>query len=276
MPQREDLELGKFEESVGIPKSTTRVKIVAPLESNGAVPVNIQDQHTRALDVFFSQVVGTPTTLTTDTIEDSYTISVTTGHGILVGDQLVIYDVAADRLFVGGVLASSTNVITLDTPINFTYHSSHSVVVRSTKELNVDGSTTRQVFQVAPPIQSDIDITRIMFQMTTTDFPEMNKFGDLTALTRGLVLRVVNGIKVNYFNVKSNGELVNLMYDVNFYEAAKHGVNGLGGRMTYAGAGKHGVTIRLKQGDALQVIIQDDLSSLVSFKMIAAGHIVED
>jgi len=247
------------------------------VETNGGMAVNVQDQHTRAFDVFFSQTVGTPTTLSIDAVINAWTVTLTAGHGAIAGEQLVIYDVAADRLYVGGILVVATNVITLDTPISYDYLAVSSVVVRATRDLNVNGASTRQTFAVAPPITSPIDITRIMFQMTTTDFPEMNMFGDIAGgLTRGLVLRVVNGINVNYFNVKTNGELVNLMYDVSFYEAAKHGVNGLGGRLTYGGTSKHGVTIRLGTGDSLEIIIQDDLTSIPQFHMIASGHVVGD
>jgi len=241
------------------------------------IDVNIQDQHSRAFDTFFSQVIGSPILLTADATIDSWTISLATGHGVLVGEQVVVYDYVDDRLYVGNALASATNIVTLDTPINYDYHAVHSVSVRSTKEMNVNGAITRQTFSVAPPIQSSVDITRIMFQMTTTAFPEMDMFGDIASgITRGIVLRAVNGINVNYFNIKSNGEMVNLMHDVDFYEAAKHGTNGLGGRLTYGGQSKHGVTIRLGAGDSLELIIQDDLTSILSFRMIATGHVVED
>jgi len=241
------------------------------------VDVNIQDQTTRVFDTFFSKVIGSPILLTASAVLDSWTVSLTTGHGVLVGEQVVIYDYTDDRLYVGSALASATNIVTLDTPINYDYHSSHSIAIRSTKEMNVNGSSTRQVFSIAPPIQSSVDITRVMFQMTTTAFPEMDMFGDIAGgLARGIVMRSVNGINVNYFNIKTNGEMVNLMYDVNFYEAAKHGTNGLGGRMTYGGKSKHGSVIRLGTGDSLELIIQDNLTSILSFRMIATGHVVED
>jgi len=243
----------------------------------GGLDVNIQDQHSRSFDVFFSQVVGELTALEVSAVINEWDITLETGHGVAIGEQLVIYDFAADRLYVGGILNVVTDVITLDTPLNFSYPAATSVVACTTRELNVNGAIERQTFAVAPPLQSAIDITRIMFQMTTVEFPELDMFGDIEdGLLRGIVLRVVNGINVNYFNVKTNGELVNLMFDVDFYEAAKHGVNGLGGRLTYAGPSKHGVTIRLGTDDSLEIIIQDDLRSITKFRMIASGHVVED
>lgn len=253
------------------------VNITSPVESNGGIPVNIQDQHSLTSDLYFSQVVGVTSSLTLQAIEHSYNITVTPGHGIITGDQLVMFDIIGDRLYIGNVLNVLTNTILLDTPVNYNYSTNFSSVVRSTKDMNVDGSTNRQTFQISPPIGVEIDITRVMFQIITDDFPELDMFGDISGgLVRGVVLRAVNGQTVNYFNVKTNGELVNLMYDVSFYEAAKHGVNGLGGRLTYGGQSKHGVTIRLGQGDTLEAIVQDDLTSLNLFRMIGTFHIVTD
>lgn len=255
------------------------VKIVNPLESNGAIPVNVQDQNSRTFDVYFGQTIGTPTTLTTDAVIDSYSISVTTGHGILVGDKIAMFDAVGQRVYIGEALTSATNLITLDTPLNYSYASASTVVARRTIELNVNGSSIRQIFTIANPINVEVDITRILFQIITDTAPEMTDFGDITnGLTGGIVLRVKNGRNINYWNLKTNGELINLMYDVTVYDALVPGLGsyGLGARLTYAGQDKHGVTIRLAIDDTLQLIVQDDLTSLLSFRMIATGHEVVD
>lgn len=240
------------------------------------VDVNIQDQHTRTGDVFFSQVIGSLVTLAADTVADTYDLEMNPGHGILVGEQLVLFDTESGRLYIGEALTVVSNDITVDTPINFAYPAATSALTRSAKELNIDGSTTRQTYSISNPLDLEIDITRVMLQMQTTNFPELDMFGDIVGgLTRGLVLRVTNGINVNYFNVKQNGDFALMMFDIKEYEAAKHGINGLGGRLTYAGQSKHGVVIRLAQGDSLDIIIQDDLTSLVKFRMLAAFHVVD-
>ena len=63
--------------------------IISPLESNGAIPINIQDQHTNAFDLFFSQDVGAATTLTTDAVEDAFSISVTNEGDTRINNILV-------------------------------------------------------------------------------------------------------------------------------------------------------------------------------------------
>jgi len=250
------------------------VPISSPLDASGNIEASIQDQHTRTGDAFFSQRIGEIATLSTNAVIDEYAIVATVGHSISNGEQLVLYDIASGRLYVGNVLDVVTNDVTLDTPLNYSFPSASTAVARRIKEMNVDGSTNRQTFVVTPPVDVEIDITRIMFQIICDDPPAMDDFGDIeNGLTRGVVLRAVNGTTVNYFNVKTNGELVNLMYDVSFYDqTGPQGVNGIGGRLTYGGSSKHGVVIRLGQGDSLEAIIQDDLTDFTLFRMMATFH----
>jgi hypothetical protein len=53
------------------------------------------------------------------------------------------------------------------------------------------------------------------------------------------------------------------------------GTDGIIGSLTFAGQNKIGVATRLEQGQSLEVLIQDNLSSLPSFKMVAEGHEVD-
>jgi len=254
-----------------------KVKIVAPLESNGAVPINIQDQHSPALDLYFSQFISDLTLQENVTVGD-YDINLTTGHGVVAGNQIEFIDNVNGRGFLVEAVTSGVNIVTVDRPIpnNVSYLNGEGS--SSTRELNVDGSGTPQIFTISPPLDVEIDITRVMFQMITDSAPSFDTFGDLTGLTNGIILRIVNGRINNLWNVKTNGEMVNLMYDVSFYSATNpgQGVYGLGGRLTYGGQNKHGVTLRIAQGESIQVIVQDDLTDLVSFEMIGAGHVVTD
>jgi hypothetical protein len=252
---------------------------IAQVESNGALAVNIQDQHTRAFDLFFSQDVGSPTTLTTDAVEDEYSISVTTGHGLVAGNELVLVDPAAQRGDTLQVVSvAGDNTVELDRPLSYSFASATSVVQQRTSQMAVDGSVTRQTFKVGGALSAELDITRFLLQMTTTDTPAFDEFGDQDATGfRGCVMRHVNGTTATLWNVKSNAEMANLMYDFTPYESAlPFANNGIAGRMTYAGPSKHGVTIRLGAGETLEFIIQDNLVGINSFKIIACGHIVTD
>ena len=193
-----------------------------------------------------------------------------------MGEQVVIFDSVSTRVFVGQALTAGVNLVGFDMPLNFSYPSSTTAAITTSIDLNVNGSATRRTFSVGPPVDQQVDITRILLQMITNNATDLDAFGDIGGgLARGLGVRVVNGENINLFNAKTNGELKNLMFDLEPIETSKFGVFGVAGRLTYGGQSKHGVTLRLSEGETLEAIIQDDLTSLVSFRMIAAGHIVE-
>lgn len=246
--------------------------------TDNALNVRAISRHTSVGDAYFSQPIGVPYALAVDAVINEYEIALITGHGVQVGEQLIIWDEPSDRLYTGNVLAVVTNDITLDTPLDFSYPSATAVGVRTTTEMNVDGSVTRQTFSIGPPTATALNITRVMFKMITTDPTELDMFGDIAGgLARGLIFRVVNGTNTNYFNVKTNGDLVNIMYDVTPYEAAKvFGSNGLGGRLTYGSEGKHGCVIRLEQDDTLEMIVSDDLGDLLSLQVMASWNVAEE
>ena len=253
------------------------VKIIEPIESNGGIPVNIQDQTTRPLDLFFLQALTGPTTLATNASFNDTTITVNSSTGCSVGDYLAIF---SDTFYFGEIISISVNDIELDTPLDEEFVATSNVIC-ATREMNVNGATTTQIFQVRGPGTAQnfsIDITRIILEMTCTDPPEWTDFCDIAGgLDYGIVLRKQDGDSWNIWNVKSNAEFANLMFDLNVLEQTRpFQVNGLVGRYTFAGQDKHGVAVRLEPGDYLELWIQDDLSSLLSFRIIAEGHVVSD
>jgi hypothetical protein len=248
--------------------------------TRGNLNVLAGDQITPPIELYFIKSVDTPTTLASAATEDSYTIEVASASTLDVADYCGIFATGGTRFYFGTILDITGTTITFDTPIDFAYPSG-SPVQPLTRELAVDGSGTRQIYQIGPGAQSalNIDVTRILFKIITSTVPEFGDFGDIASgITKGVVLRLNNGVMSNIFNVKLNSEFVNLMYDVSFYDARNpnQNVSGLGGRLTFAGPSKHGVALRLTPGDTLELIVQDNLSSLVSFQMIAEGHVIED
>lgn len=247
----------------------------ANVGANGGLDVNVQDQTTPAFDVFFTKELSR-TVLTANTAVNDYNVILPTGHGFATGDRITLFDTTNSKIFLAEVIIAGVNNVEVDTPIDYTFTVANTIVVRGSHELNVDGSATRQIFTVQPYLGVSVDVTRIILKIICENPPQFDLFGDLSQLLRGVVIRKANGNYVNYFNVKTNGELANLMYDVTFYDQSKpQGINGIVGRLTYGGQSKHGVTIRLTPDERLELIVQDDLSGLVSFKVIASGHIVE-
>jgi len=252
----------------------------AQVESNGGLAVNIQDQTSRALDLYFIQALGAPTQLASNTVEDAYTIAVSNTANFVDGTYVGIFCPTSDCFFFAEQLgAPAGSVITLDTPVDRVF-TVGDTVLPSTRQLNVDGSVTAEVFQIGPfgaTTDLEIDITRIMGQMTDQTSMDDSKFGGITGgLTRGLVLRLNNGQMLTQWNIKSNGDFGLLAYDIDYSEKAPAGFYGFRFRNTYGGQSKHGVVLRIEPGETLEILVQDDLTGLDTFQVMAQGHEVTD
>ena len=54
---------------------------------------------------------------------------------------------------------------------------------------------------------------------------------------------------------------------------AQSGTYGVKGRLTFGGQNKLGVVIQLGIDEDLEMIVQDDLTGLVDFRVVAEGHV---
>lgn len=252
------------------------VKIVSPLEKNGAMPVNIQDQVTPSFMVYMNQNICA-TTLSSPFGIDDNDIIVTDATGISIGNYVGVFNIANSRFYVGNVLNIVGNVITMDTPSDFDFLVGD-IFQCGTKEMSIDGSITPQIFRLRadPNLNITIDVTRIIIHILDNSAMDDGKFGGIDALTRGIVLRRKDGTYQNIFNVKTNGEIGELAFDKTYDDKAPSGIYGFSARLTFAGQSKMGVAIRLAPDEDLQLIIQDDLTSLSSFRIMVEGHIVTD
>jgi hypothetical protein len=248
---------------------------LACVDEHGNLMVNVQDQTTRVLDLYFGQLQDL-TTLSVQADIDDLTLTLTDTTGFVDGKTIGIFSIDDPDIFFLGVQIGAPvgNVITIDRPIDRTL-TVNSPVVAVDINMAIDGSVTTQIFQigpVGPGSEQILDITRILGIITDGVTMDDGKFGGIDALTNGVVLRLSNGVKQNIWNVKTNGDLALLAFDAQYTDKAPAGENGFRFRNTYAGQDKHGVALRLDPGDTLEVLIQDDLTDLTSFNMIAQGH----
>ena len=255
------------------------VKITSPLESNGAIPVNIQDQTSTAIDTYFLQQTGS-FTLAADTSKSSttslvYTFTATTGHGLTTGNEILLLDVIGDVSFYSLVKNVVGDTITIDRPIDHVFPSATTLCRITTSQMAVDGGVTPQIF-TARAGTNPVDFVRFLITMLDDSSMDDGKFGGIAALTNGLVFRIVNGTQKTIFNFKSNQEIRQFCYDVAYADKAPAGQFGLSSRITFGGQGKHGVVLRVSGSDALQWIVQDDLTDLLSLRISAEGHEVTD
>jgi hypothetical protein len=249
------------------------------VEPDGSINVNVQDQTSPPLDLYFQQAIGAPTQLTNSVAIDDNTMTVDSVANISVGNYVGVFCRICGRFYFGTVLAVNGLVVTLDTPFDYAFMAGENVI-STTIDLAVDGTLADpSIFIIAGPrgeTEFSIDITRINISIVSSDPPDDGKFGGIDALTNGIVLRRKDGDIRNIWNCKDNATLGILSGIDTVYSqrTVPQGSYGTKSRISYAGQEKHGVAIRLYPGDFLQLLVQDPLSALTSFKIMAQGHIV--
>ena len=247
--------------------------------SSYTLDVAIQDQTTKPIIQNFYQRIA-ETTLATATVIDGKTIAVADATNIVANQYGILFSSVINKVMFFNILSIDGTIITIDTLIDAVYPIGSHISVGN-KQIIGDGSVTPIIYSVRSTAQQtnlSFDVTRIMFTAKTTSTCDLSTFGDIeSGLTNGLILRKVDGETSNIFNVKTNGNFMNIMYDFDILTATNpaQGQNGFKGRMTFAGQEKMGVAIRLAPGEDLQLIVQDDLSDLLGFIVLAEGHIVE-
>jgi hypothetical protein len=206
-------------------------------------------------------------------VVDSSTLTLTPAHGAVAGSLIVLRE--ATHHYIGFVLSEALNVATMDTPLDHAYTTSADVSIGSAN-LNVDGATAVKYAHVTPPIGEKWDVTRVHIRMTDASEMDSAKFGGISALTKGMVLRKKGAVYKNIANVKTNGDLSMMSSDYEYDPKAPASVYGFMSKHVFGGQDHVGVVIRLDGGssDELEIIIQDDLDDLTSLSAFAIGHVV--
>ena len=246
-----------------------------PLESNGAIPVNIQDQHTDIVDLYMHEHIGSAITLSSNTAIDDTVVNVVAGHGASAGNLICLKE--SQRFYQGIILSTTATTLTLDTPLDYAFSAGANCSPTS-RELAVDGGPVTKVFHIRPPVGVQWDVVRIMFFLEGTSTMDSALFGDISAITNGIVLRKKDDTYHNIFNIKSNGDFASRAYDIAYDDKAPAGKTAVRIRRTFGGQSKNGVVIRLDGDvpDDLQLLVQDDLTGLERFYVIVQGHVVTD
>lgn len=233
------------------------------------------DQYTRSFDFALAKIINPFLKLSTPTVTNEYTLNLFSGHGLTGGEILMMYDhiSGGDRYYTGNVFSVDGDIITMDTPLSFAFDVTNTTVFHIQFEMNVDGSETTQTFLINNPFETAADITKIIFLIRSTSDMDDSLFGSLPELEKGIVLRKVisSSENVNLWNVKNNGEF-GMIGSKKFQEKAPSGEYGMQIDLSYAGMENHGVCLRLNQGESMELLIQDDLTSLTSFRSIIQGH----
>lgn len=248
------------------------------LEENGSLPVTLQDQTTPVVIVPLHQKQG-ESTLAINAVIDEYTIELVDATGFVDTNLIIISNLLNRQVYFGTQIGAAVgNVISLDRPLDFSFEAGD-LATRNDINLHVNGSVTEQIFSLRSGIHPDlnltVDITRVMFHMLLDSAANLSLFGDQAPLTYGITCRRRDGNRVNTFNVKTNGDIGKIAYDIDIYSATNpsQGQDGLNARLTFSGQSKMGVVIRIGPDEDYEVIIRDDLSGIVLYEMTIEGSI---
>ena len=146
-----------------------------------------------------------------------------------------------------------------------------------TKEATGDYSVTAEGFYIEPSPNVDmgnLQIARIIVFIEDSQNWSANGYGDITAgLTNGIELKVFNeddsvaADLTDGIPIKSNADWHSKCHDVT-YTSYGVGNDFLSVRWTFTKAGK---PITLGYGERLEVMLNDDLTGLVSHRFLAQG-----
>lgn len=241
------------------------------IESNGAAPVNVQDQTSEVIDLYFCSEILV-TSLTSNIIVGSKTINVVNATGATPGDCIDIFE--NGRVFQAIVQTVVGLAITFSVPSDQAFTTA-AIVNIGKWNMNINGSVTSKVYEVGPPPGVKWDITKVVFGITDNSAMDYSTFGGMAALANGLVLRIKDGYYKTLFVVNDNGGMSE-RGDVEYSPKAPSGSYGLKFIKRYSGQENHGVTLRLDgdTNDKLEILIQDDLTPLIKLAALAHGHVV--
>lgn len=242
------------------------------------------DRTNDSLVMRFNKITNSTTLASAASIFDR-TVEVFDPTGISVGSYLIIFNASAVRVFNCVVTDLSLSpVLGIDRPVDFAFPAGSNLDVTTTY-MNIDGSISEQVFGVRGPyaptaIPEAVNLNALRLAcIADTANVDLNHFGDLAALTNGMLLRKRVGADEyrNIFTVKSNGEILTAFGSWTPYLETNpvQGVNGFIATLHINGDENHGVAEHLGPGDDLELVFNEDLSGLLLLEAVAIVHDTE-
>jgi len=248
-----------------------------------ALDIHDADVHNQIINRLAGQFTATSTTVATATTGDGteYTLDIADATGFANNDYIHINTTSEESTFPQIISASpalpTTGPVTLT--LDRRLDNAHSVGDTVTKVIIDMASQTAtmaspQEYFIGPPVGEVWHITRLLFSMTHGSAGDLSLFGDITALTNGVLLRArIDSNYGTFTNWKTNADIKDDMYDVGFDDRA-----GGGGRYSTSGRGTFrnaGAIVRLDgdTNDRIEIYIQDDITALDSFTMKFQGHL---
>lgn len=243
---------------------------------NGAINVHMAGVHNSIINDSFHQHTGVSTTLTVAAAINDTSVTVASVVGFAIGDYIQIGGHTGDITYTR-IINIVGLVIYLNRPLG---HTRAIGVAVDQIVLNIASTAgtmaAPQSYTVIPSTGEVWHIERLMTEMVHTTAGDLALFGNLTALTNGVILRRYDGATATYntFTVwQANEDIFLDTASIQFL--SRSGGGGSYATVSFGSFADIGVTVKLdaSAGDYLEILIQDDLTTLTNFQMKVQGHL---
>jgi len=236
------------------------------------------DVHNVAVNRYVHQHSATETTISTASLVNDYIINVANTAGFAIGDSLHINtgSVEFTHPAIKAIGAGTPGTFTLDRRLDKAHDIGDEIAKAVINISSQIGTLASPQLYIAFPEPGEVwHVTNFTLAMGHGSAGDFGKFGDLAALTNGVILRAK--VSDNYgtlTNWKTNGDI-----NIDTGELSFHLRSGGGGTHGTAANGafkaRTGAVLRLDgdQGDQFELYIQDDLTGLDFFSMKVQGHL---
>jgi hypothetical protein len=233
------------------------------------------NENQRIVDLYLSSQVARGNFLASPAAIDDYIITLTGGHAAAVDQVITILE--GDKHSQAEITNVNVNDITINTPLDNDFTAAADVILGNENQNLVGTQAAPIIAYLEPPPLAIWHITRMLIEISDQTAMDTALFGGILALTNGVIVRTRNGnLARNIFTSKSNGEFAVRAYDVEYDTKAPAGFFGFRCRRSFAGKDKQDAQVRLdgSKGEQLQLVVQDDLTGLDTFKIVAQGHVL--
>lgn len=171
------------------------------------VDVNVQD-YFGELQSYFLIRIEHNTTLAVNAQENSNNITVSNSTGCTANQNYAINIYDNESFYQGLITNINGNVLTITPILDKSFSTTNTFIECGRWNMNIDGSTTQQIFEIKPPTNVNWHIESNVVQCQDNTDWDSNKFCGITALTNGLIAGIKDGYHKHLWLIYNNAGFV--------------------------------------------------------------------
>lgn len=239
------------------------------------VDVNVQSQDNPIVQLYLMSEDKTDIHLSAGIAAGVSVIPVTAGHGFTTpvdepnADWILIWE--NGLFFQAHVIYVSGDNVTVGMPTDATFTTNASII-RGKINLAVNGATTPKHFYLRPLLSTiPIDFSTVMVLMAHTTEADDGKFGGITALTNGLLIKRDGGFTQGLGNYRTNQKFRDFGFEVTYPAKAPSGTYATEARMRMIETFTQELRMDPRLNDFIQATVRDNLSGLTRLAISFLG-----